>query len=621
MNKFFTIKDKRITLTHLSGLLLVFLSSIFLTLLVIYLAPESFMAFMGLVKQNPSLFVLNLIPVLFISVFLWVLFNKAAFSVVVTYGVFIALAVGNSIKISMRQDPVLPTDLTLLVETAATVKTFSPSDVAMILILIAVIIVLAVLVFIFIKSEKINFRMRSGLICGLIVLGSLFNTHVYADNSLYDSFPVNGNIYFNVNQYGSKGLIYSFFHGINTLKVEKPENYESYSFPYDQIYTYNELNSTNKPNIIMVMGEAFSDLSENENLVFEESGYTDPIKNFKQLCAEEDSISGKIVVPNFGGGTSDTEFDVLTGYPTKYLGNTLASYSFVNKPTDSLPGIFRNMGYDTLAVHPGYSWFYNRINVYNHLGFNSFIHLDSFDPVTQNKGGYISEAACMDTVISEIDKAENDDNPLFLFCVTIQNHGPYEEKYNDKYDNFSTSVPLTEIEDTMLNSYFEGIKDADYELNRLVEHLKKSSEPYVLVYFGDHLPGFSNGTAFFDILDYDIDMNGTPEQQLAVYETPFLIWQNDAAKEMGAINTEDVVMPENMTINANYLGALLLEYMGYVDATEYMTYINALRTELPVASNSIYMDINGSYISLDEKTQEKVSYWKSYVYHEMFDKN
>ena len=71
-----------------------------------------------------------------------------------------------------------------------------------------------------------------------------------------------------------------------------------------------------------------------------------------------------------------------------------------------------------------------------------------------------------------------------------------------------------------------------------------------------------------NILDYDIDMNGTPEQQLAVYETPFLIWQNDAAKEMGAINTEDVVMPENMTINANYLGALLLEYMGYVDATE-----------------------------------------------------
>ena len=64
------------------------------------------------------------------------------------------------------------------------------------------------------------------------------------------------------------------------------------------------------------------------------------------------------------------------------------------------------------------------------------------------------------------------------------------------------------------------------------EYAEDSDEPIVLVYFGDHLPGFSNGMEFFDLLDYPIDANGSPEEQLAVYETPYLIWQNESAKAL-----------------------------------------------------------------------------------------
>ncbi len=617
MNKFFKIKDKKITFTHISSIILIILSSIFFTLLAIYLAPESFMAFVGLIKQNPTLFLLNLLPVLLTAFLIYFVLNNTVFSILITGAIYIVFAVSNNIKISMRQSPVLPTDLTLIVEALAIVKNFNVSDLILVLIAVAAVIVLAIVLFIFIKNEKFNIKPRIALIIGTIVCAFLLNIFVYSSTSIYNSYPVNGNIYFAVNQYGSKGAIYSFFHNINTLKVEKPEDYDNYTFPDETEYKYAE-NAQNKPHIIMVMGEAFSDLSENDNLDF--SGYTDPIKNFKRLCAEEDSISGRIVVPNFGGGTSDTEFDVLTGYPTRYLGNTLASYSFVNKQTDSLAWIFKNMGYDTLALHPGYSWFYDRINVYKHLGFDEFIHLDSFDPETQNKGGYISEAACMDKLIEEIDKGIASDNPLFTFCVTIQNHGPYDEKYNEDYDNFKTDVPLTDLEKTLLDNYFEGTKDADYELNRLVEHIKAIDEPIVLIYFGDHLPGFSNGTAFFDILDYDISMNGDTAERLAVYETPFLIWQNDAAKAANVIDENGVVLPENMTINSNYLGALLLDYMGYGDATEYFEYINNLRGELPISANNSFMDIDGNYSdSLDGYLNEKVSYLRSFVYHKMFE--
>ena len=619
MRRFFRTENKRITLTRVSDILLIFAASVFITLLTIYIAPESFMAFISLLKAQPHLFVLNLLPVVIVSVFAYLITNSSALSVFISGGIFTVFAVSNSIKISMRQDPVLPTDLKLLSEVYIVLKNFSPSDILVTALIALLVIVLAVIAFIFIKSEKITFKMRSGLICGLIVLCVSINSHVYASTALYDSFTVLGNRYFTVNQYGSKGAIYSFCHNLNTMKVTEPDGYDDYDFTSLYRYMYNEENAKNRPNVIMIMGEAFSDLSENEHISFE--GYTDPLENFKALCEEESSLSGNIVVPNFGGGTSDTEFDVLTGYPTKYMGSTLPSYSFVNSRTDSIAHIFKNMGYDTLALHPGYSWFYNRLNVYNHLGFDRFIHLDDFDPVTQNKGGYISEDACMDRVISEIDHSLNEDDPLFMFCVTIQNHGPYEEKYNERYDNFATDVYLTEKESILLNSYFEGIKDADRELKRLTDHLKQSNEPFVVVYFGDHLPGFSNGMEFFDILDYDININGTIEERIAVNKVPFLIWQNDAARDMNAIETDGAVMPENMTINASYLGALLLQYMGYGDATEYMAFVNDMRLALPVYANNCSMDINGNYSdTLDEATAGKVAKHKAYAYHQMFDK-
>lgn len=618
MNRFFKIQNKRIALTHLTSIILIVLSAVFFTLVAIYIAPESFMAFVGLIKQHPSLFVLNLLPVLITALLIWFISGNTVISVTLTGALYIIFAVANTIKISMRQSPVLPTDLTLIVEALAIVKNFNTGDIALSVFLIAAVIVFAAVVLIFIKNEKISLKKRLISIVITVAAAFLLNTLVYSSTALYNSFPVNGNIYFAVNQYGSKGLIYSFFHNINTLNVERPEDYDEYSFPTETVYKYDE-NAENKPNIIMIMGEAFSDLSENENISFE--GYTDPLESFKALSSEEGSLSGHIIVPNFGGGTSDTEFDVLTGYPTRYLGNTLSSYSFVNKKTDSLPWVFKNMGYDTLAVHPGYSWFYDRLNVYNHFGFDKFLYLENdFDATTQNKGGYIAEEHCMDKIIEQIDN-KDDENPLFLFCVTIQNHGPYDEKYNEAYDNFSTDVALTDLENTLLNSYFEGIKDADKELKRLTDYLSAQDEPYVVVYFGDHLPGFSNGTEFFDILDYDINTNGDTAQRLAVYKTPFLIWQNDAAKEENVLNEKDLVMPENRTINSNYLGALLLDCMGYGDATEYISYINELRKTLPICANSSFMDINGNYYdSLDEDLSKKVSYLRSYVYYEMFDK-
>lgn len=617
----FTIKNKKIIFSLPISILLSLLSSIGVTFLLFIIAPGSFQEFMKHIMAQPSLFFINFLPCLLLIVFLWFLTNHCIFSIVASSSFFVFLGIANRLKIILRQDPLVPTDLTLFREATTIVHTFDTSFLSfLVIIIVGIILSIAISIFFFGSVPLKSTYRISGCIIALI-LGFVSNTFLYSNESLYNKYSVTGNIYFQVNHYNSKGLTYSFLHSFNTQKVNRPEGYSAKTYKKTEQDSAIVPTKTKKPHIIMIMGEAFSDLSINENIDF--SNYNDPLKNFKALYENDSAVSGHIVVPGFGGGTSNTEYDVLTGCPTRFLDNSLPSYNFVRANFDALPRRLEKIGYDTLAIHPGYSWFYNRLNVYNHFGFNQFITLDSFEPQKQSKGGYISEVVTMDTIINSFEEhIEKSDNPLFSFTVTIQNHGPYENKYNDAKKNFDSPVPLTKQEENMLSNYFFGLKDVDDEIGRLVDYISDSEEPIVLVYFGDHLPGFKNGMEFFDILDYDIDINGTLEQRLRVYETPYVIWENEAAKEIAPItkNYKTANLPKNNLISSNYLGTTMLELLGLEGLSPLYDYSNSLRKELPVITNEIFYDGNSNYIeSISKQQKEKIDYLKGWQYYKLFD--
>ena len=404
--------------------------------------------------------------------------------------------------------------------------------------------------------------------------------------------------------------------------MEAPEGYDATYFAEKEMIEWAPSENQEYPHIVMIMGEAFSDLSENEHLDF--TGYRDPMQNWKAICADENTVSGHIAVANFGGGTSNTEYDVLTGCGTRYLDNPLPSYNFIHSDFDGLPRRLANIGYETASIHPGYAWFYNRQNVYPDLGFETCYFLeDSFDLETQGIGGYINEVVTMDKIIETLDThIQEEDTPFFSFTVTIQNHGPYEKKYGTLPANFSTDVSLDENQTDLLTQYFKGISDADEQIGRLKEYAENSDEPIVLVYFGDHLPGFSNGMEFFDLLNYPIDANGTPEEQLAVYETPYFIWQNDSAKALNDITAraEELALPENGLISAQFLGTTMLELLEIDCGSPLYDLSNELRSQLPVCGKTIYVDNEGNYTeAITAEQQEMVKTMKNWQYYKLFD--
>ena len=597
--------------------------SVFITGVVYLITTTQILRVGWRIVQAPMMLAWNILPVLLCILLLFFATRKFFFSVSTTAVVFLFLAVTDRIKVIMRQEPLLPTDLTLVKETVAILKTFPAYQLVLISLMLLAFVLLLVLSFL--KAKKATLPPIPRIIGLVLVIACAFgvNQFIYTDKTRYDAYPTVDNPYFQVNQYNTKGMIYSFLHQYNITKMTAPEGYHAKYFAELENTQWNAPENKEYPHIIMIMGEAFSDLSENPHLNF--NGYRDPLKNWKEICASGNAYSGHVVVANFGGGTSNSEYDVLTGCATRYLDNPLPSYNFIHGDFDGIPRQLQKVGYETLSIHPGYAWFYNRQNVYPDLGFETCYFLeDSFDLATQGYGGYINEVVTMDKIIDTLDAhIKEKDSPLFSFTVTIQNHGPYEKHYGTLPANFSTDVPLDENQTDLLTQYFTGVIDADEQIGRLKEYAENSDEPIVLVYFGDHLPGFSNGMEFFDLLDYPIDANGTPAEQLAVYETPYFIWQNDRAEALCG-NMKDMIaeleLPANGLMSSQFLGTTVLEMFvpEYESPLHQMN--DRLRRKLPVCAKNIYVDAEGNYTEyISAEQQEMVKTLKNWQYYKLFD--
>lgn len=565
-------------------------------------------------NSNFLTLILNWFPILMFMLILFFLLNNTIVSIGVVFLVVGVMSVINRLKIVYRSDPFLPTDLILGTEALTISKSFGIKAqvvvVAGILLAILSIVVLAL----FIKNKKLNLKYRAILLLVTLIFTFFINKNIYANQKINSKLFVIGNIYNQVDIFDSKGFLYSFIYAFNTNKIEKPNDYdkkEIYKFIDDyDTKDLSQFENIKRPHVIMIMGEAFSDIALNEKFDF--TGYDDPLKNYKNII--KDSITGHIVTPNIGGGTADTEFDVLTGINTRHFRGTAYSYLLVTKDYTAIPSIFSNLGYGTVAIHPGHLWFYNRINVYKYFGFDKFYHMKDFD-VNDTKGMYITEKATFDRIIHEFDtfRKENPKKPYFNFTVTIQNHGPYPDKYLSK-TNFSSTANLSEVDTNGLSNYFEGVVDADRELGRLIDYLNTIDEPVVVVYFGDHLPALGKDVYEEFVKD---SIKNTADEKTIMYETPFIIWENNVSKSENILKVDEN-MPKVMS--SNYLGVTLLEMLGFENSNAYFDYLLSIRNKYPIILEREVINSKDEVVNYkDENDFEDLDFLRQFEYYNIFE--
>lgn len=65
-------------------------------------------------------------------------------------------------------------------------------------------------------------------------------------------------------------------------------------------------------------------------------------------------------------------------------------------------------------------------------------------------------------------------------------------------------------------------------LTKLCNYLDTRPEPVLLVFYGDHLPALGQDYGVYQELGLPIGMTDTSAHVLETYETPYLIWANEA---------------------------------------------------------------------------------------------
>ncbi|WP_443596196.1 LTA synthase family protein [Agathobacter sp.] len=337
------------------------------------------------------------------------------------------------------------------------------------------------------------------------------------------------------------------------------------------------------PNIIVVMDEAFSDLS----VLGDFDTNTDYMPFVHSLeKGNENTITGYLNTSVCGGNTADTEFEFLTGNTMAFLPvGSIPYQQYIKSKTPSLASYLKSIGYSTYAQHPYYGSGWNRDTVYPLLGFDNLSFMQDYSNQRFVRR-YISDETSFDKIIETYEN-KPDGQPAFIFNVTMQNHGGY----TDTYYGFDNTVTADTLNNSALDQYLSLIKMTDEDLKSLIEYFSNVDEKTIVVFFGDHQP---NDTVASSVLAANgMDYNNLSNEELKLrYQVPYVIWANYDIDEATGEDT-----------SVNYLAANVLKAAG-VPTNDYQSFLLKLQEEYPIIS-AVRTDKTAGKTA--NKTSDKVS--------------
>ncbi|WP_241426615.1 LTA synthase family protein [Dysosmobacter acutus] len=599
---------------YLPTFFLVVLLSGLTTGLVLWMHPVSTMAMIkAMLLKQPVLLLLNYLPLFLLILSFTCLLRNVFFATGLVGFVTALMSVANRVKIQIRDEPLVPRDFGLLKEAADAAGNYDLRLpwmlIGCVVVFAAIMIALGILLPTKAPDHQYLVRLAGFAASALALLLSV--RFLYSSSTLYNSFSVT-NPYYLTSVSNELGFPYYFCYHFSTYQVQKPEGYSKAQAAAWE--TDDSAGQGKDVHVIVVMNEAFSDLTNYD--VFQYSGEDDPLKQFNALRKGENAVSGALVVPGYAGGTANTEFDVATGMQTNNLHTTSAFRSF-NRNLDSVFRVFGADGYHTVFMHPGDAWFYNRQNVYRWLGADEILFSGDFVN-SVSRGRWVTDDTVAENIILKFEEAVSGGQTLFDYAVTIQNHMSYTaDKYGESgpYPAVPVDLPLSKEAQTLLSVYVEGLRDADAMLKTLTDYFSASDEPVVLAFFGDHLPYLGDDRLCYRELG--LPMADDSAENFTSYETPYLIWCNDAAAVEVDLNS--LSLPADGQLSACYLGAVLLELTGRGEESAWFSYLNELRRQLPVMQNGVYETMDGTVTSSPEQT-ELISKYLNWSYYKLKDK-
>ncbi|WP_294129583.1 LTA synthase family protein [uncultured Clostridium sp.] len=483
------------------------------------------------------------------------MFKKRVFAFSLVSLTWIILGIANNLVIKFRETPLTFSDLGMIQNALELSKQYLSKS-SIILIILLFIGVISILSFLFFKCKKYKIKYIRN-ITSLLIFFALFKILL---NYGLDNDIISKNFWDITGGYNQYGFSYSFYNSAvnngmskpngyskntiacikNELDILTAENSNNKTLTSSAIIKDNssikEINSDTsiiKPNIIIVQLESFI----NPNWITDIELNKNPVSNFEALS--DDFTSGLLSVPSFGGGTANTEFEVITGMSTEFFGtgeflfNTIAS----KKPIPSLAYSLKNLGYSANALHNHEGKFYTRDKVYKNLGFDSFTPIECMSPPERTPVGWPKDNVLIDEICNIITST---DNPDLIFGVSVQGHGGYPNDYVEDKEIYITN-DYSKDNKNSLEYYINQIYEMDQFVGNLIDAVNALDEPTIIAFYGDHFPAVG-----LDISNISIN---------TLKSTPYVIWDNMNLKE------------DDKDIKTYNLTSLILDKLSFPDTT------------------------------------------------------
>ncbi len=577
-------------------------------------------------------FFANYMVILLLQFLFFAVSGSFRVSQITTNAICFGLALAHCYVVQFRGTPFIPMDFFAITTAANVANTYNytPSHT---IIIGSLIFIFLIVIGIKTKTPKYNLITK---IVSRTFMATFFSSllFLFYFTSIFADAGVKPDFWNQSRGYRNYGFVFSFFCNTKYLYMSEPSGYDANSIG-DYVSSTIEKEETpvikptgNEPNIICIMNESLADLS----VLGEFTTNQDYMPFMHSLT--ENTVKGNLYVPVIGAGTSNTEFEFLTGHTTAFLPSGSNAYMlYIKNPIASLVSTLEGQGYSSWAFHPYYSTGWNRVNVYNNLGFNSHSFLENLIDVSilneyvQNGSDadylqslidtyypdreqmlirqYVSDSYNYDVIIKDFENRDKS-QPYFTFNVTMQNHGGY----SNGAANFDECIQITSapVYYNKASKYLSLVKASDDAFKKLVEYFEAIDEPTVICMFGDHQPSIE--TEFIaSLLGANNINNLTIEQDQARHITPFFIWAN-----------YDIEEKYIEKLSVNYLSSYMLDIAG-VRLTEYNKYLLKLSEILPVIDTVGYIDAENNYYKWSDHSDytQLLSEYEKVQYNNIFD--
>lgn len=398
------------------------------------------------------------------------------------------------------------------------------------------------------------------------------------------------------------GPAINFLRLSNTKVMNKPKDYskktmEELASKYAKnAVSINQSRSANMTSstVIMILSESFSDPTRVPGITMTE----DPMPNIRQL--KEQTTSGLMLSPGYGGGTANIEYQALSGLSMANFDSSLSIAYQQLVPNEKWTPTLNQLWNDahgkqaSVAYHDYYRSMYFRNTNYKKFGFNKFWTVDGSHKLKGltyiDRDWTASDESLYNYILNDVQQT---DKNQFLQVVTMQNHTPYNDWYdNNQFKDADISQNLSETGKTNIDTYAKGASYTDQSTLAFLHSLNEIDRPITVVFYGDHLPGI-----------YDT-ASASKKNSLALHETDYFIWSNNASQSAGT-KLDSI---SSAYTSSNYFSAQLAQHLN-AKVSPYIAFLTKMHQAIPAmsvpsssGSNSkpTYLDANGNLIKEKE---------------------